>query len=152
MPYGSILLPLLFICYRNDRLDVTIRSYTFLYVEDTAILVKGKDLVYIKYRLESDLSSFDKWFSQSKLSMNQSKTKCMLFSSSRCPFKDIPLDIKQPNGNSFVEQTTEYILYLCIWLDPHLTFNNHMKEVCSKVKARTGILWRMRPFISQSCS
>ena len=72
----------------------------------------------------------------------------MLFSSSRNPLKNVPLNIKQPRENTHVEQCTEY-KYLGIWLDPHLTFEHHMRKICSKVKARTGILWRMRPYIGQ---
>ncbi len=37
-----------------------------------------------------------------------------------------------------------------MWLDPTLSFDTHIDKVCSKIKARTGILWRMRNFISKS--
>ncbi len=133
VPQGSILGPLLFICYINHLPDLATHSSTFLYADDTTILVKGKDIVDIRYKLEKDLSQVDKWFSHNKLAMNESKTKCMLFSTNRCSFKDVPLDIKQPNGNTYVDQTNEY-KYLGIWLDPHLTCNDHMNKICSKVK------------------
>ena len=75
----------------------------------------------------------------------------MLFSTSQNPLRNIPLGIKQPHGNRYIDQVSEY-KYLGIWLNPHLKFETHMSKVCSKVKARTGILWHvhMHPFIGQS--
>ena len=34
-------------------------------------------------------------------------------------------------------------------MDEHLNFERHVNKLCSKVSARTGILWRMRSFISE---
>ena len=59
------------------------------------------------------------------------------------------MNIRQPDGIHAVEQTDVY-KYLSIWLDPHVTFGPHIDKVCSKVKARSGILWCMHSFISQS--
>ena len=33
-------------------------------------------------------------------------------------------------------------------LDQHLSFNQHVDKVCGKVNQRTGLLWRVRPYIS----
>ena len=40
--------------------------------------------------------------------------------------------------------------FMGMWLDPILSFDVHVDKICAKVKTRTGILWRMRNFISKS--
>ena len=61
VPQGSILRPLLFICDIND-LSVQNHSTTFLYADDTASLVKGKNLDEIKTKIEHDLEKVNTWF------------------------------------------------------------------------------------------
>ncbi len=149
VPQGSILGPLLFICYINDLPCSANHSMTFLYADDTALLVKGKELEDIRCKMEADLKNVNTWFGSNRLAMNQSKTKSMLFCSSRSMYRDSQLNLKQPIGNGTVVQTEEY-KYLGIWLDPQLNFKTHVNKTCAKVKSRTGLLWRMRNVISQS--
>ena len=122
---------------------------TFLYADDTALLVKGRSVEETRDKLEQDLIEVNTWFGANRLAMNQSKTKCMLFCSNRSNLRDQPLNIKQPLSDKLISQTDEY-KYLGIWLDPHLNFKVHVDKTCSKVKSRTSILWRMHNVISQS--
>ena len=39
--------------------------------------------------------------------------------------------------------------YLGVTLDCHLTFTQHIRNICSKVSQHTGLLWRIRSLISQ---
>ncbi len=150
-PQGSILGPLLFICYINDLPNCLSSSDSFLYADDTAILVKGKCVESIEQTLNDEFKRVDKWFSCNKLSVNTSKTKSMLFSSNRFRDKDKNLIIEEPRHSTglSIEQVPNY-KYLGVWLDPHLTFEAHMNAICRKVKSRTYILRRMRSYISEN--
>ena len=37
--------------------------------------------------------------------------------------------------------------YLGVIIDRHLTFNNHINKLCSKIASKVGLLWRVRSFI-----
>ncbi len=99
--------------------------------------------------MEDDLVSVHTWFGSNKLAMNQSKTKSMLFCSSRSNLRNEQLNIKQPTSDETVSQADEY-KYLGIWLDPNLNFKIHVNKTCAKVRSSTGVLWRLRHVISQS--
>ena len=87
---GSILGPLLFIFYVNDLPKVCSKTKVILYVDDTAILCKGKNIAQIQNTLNSEMSLCSDWFTQNKLHQNVSKTKSMLFGTLRLSSTEDP--------------------------------------------------------------
>ncbi len=79
VPQGSILEPLLFLCYVNDLPFHLNSTLGFLYADDTALLVRGKDPIELQEKLNLELANVSRWFDANKLSMNISKTKLMHF-------------------------------------------------------------------------
>ena len=71
----------------------------------------------------------------------------MLISSSRNKAKDEPLCITI--GGEQLEQVAQF-KYLGMELHVHLNFNAHVNRVIGRVNQRTGLLWRVRPFISMN--
>ncbi len=70
----------------------------------------------------------------------------MLFSSTRNPLKNVPLDISQLDNLSTIEQTDEF-KYPGIWLDTPMSFKTLIDKVCDKLRSRTGILWFIRSYV-----
>ncbi len=62
VPQGSILGPLLSICFINDLPAFLTDSNTYLYADDTAIIVKGKHVVDINNRLKNEYNNVENWF------------------------------------------------------------------------------------------
>ena len=79
VPQGSILGPLLFIIYINDIVNSCNDPHLILYADDTSLLASHKDMNVLIETLNENLAKITKWFKCNKLSLNVSKTQCILF-------------------------------------------------------------------------
>ena len=78
VPQGSILGPLLFLCYIND-MPMSIKCRLMLYADDSALLVSGKNPNVIAQTLSEELESCRNWLINNKLSLHLGKTESILF-------------------------------------------------------------------------
>ncbi len=144
VPQGSILGPLLFICYVNDLHRHCVYTTPYIYADDTALLCTGDGPEEVNAKLQAELDHLSNWFAYNKLSVNTSKTKSMLFTSNWSCYKNANMYLTLCNQQ--VEQVRE-IKYLGLLLDPHLAFDKHINKLCGKINSRVKMLWRMRGFI-----
>lgn len=82
VPQGSVLGPLLFLCYIND-MPISVKCMLLLYADDSALLVVGKNPDEIARKLSSELESCQQWLIDNKLSLHLGKTEVILFGSNR---------------------------------------------------------------------
>jgi hypothetical protein len=75
---GSILGPILFLCYINDLHTVT-TLLTLMFADDTFCLKSGHNLNELITHLNSEINKMALWFRANKLAVNKSKTKYMIF-------------------------------------------------------------------------
>ena len=75
---GSILGPILFLCFINDLHLATI-LLTFLFADDTAVVDSDTDLPALISRINTELQKIANWFRANKMSVNVGKTKFILF-------------------------------------------------------------------------
>ena len=80
VPQGSILGPLLFLCYVNDMVTSVDRKL-LLYADDSALLVSDKNPQCVADKLSKELESCRQWVVDNKLSLHLGKTECILFGS-----------------------------------------------------------------------
>ena len=84
VPQGSLLGPLLFLCYINDmEISVDFDYKLLLYADDSAILFSHKDPNVVAQKLGCTLDSCNKWLVDNKLSLHLGKTERVLFGSKR---------------------------------------------------------------------
>ena len=81
VPQGSILGPLLFTLYINSLPSIVSHCKVNLYADDTALLYAGKSVDDIGEKLTADMGKVAVWMEESRLTLNASKTKAMLFGS-----------------------------------------------------------------------
>lgn len=79
VPQGSILGPILFVVYVNDLPQSVMKSSIGMYANDTVIYFSDTSPCLIKQVLQNDLNYIEQWLQETKLVLNQSKTKWMLF-------------------------------------------------------------------------
>ena len=137
MPQGSVLGPLLFLIYIND-LNIALKYSTLRHFAD------DKSLKQIKKHLNLDLRHLCKWLRANKISLNSSRTEMLLF---RHPKKTVNYDLKiKIDGKRLIP--SEYVKYLGLILDAHLNWKFHVDILASKLSRATGMLSRIRHFVS----
>ena len=75
---GSILGPILFLCYIND-LPGSKLLYTLLFADDTACLASGPNLLELINYVNTELNKIAIWFQANKIAINADKTKYIIF-------------------------------------------------------------------------
>ncbi len=135
---------LLFLCYVNDLPQHLDSTLGFLYADDTALLVRGRNPLELQDKLNQELAKVGRWFDANKLSMNVAKTKVMHFRHCRNLRNNVELEVRI--NDELVESVDEF-KYLGVILDKHLSFDVHINKLCGKVNSRNGLLKRVRSFI-----
>ena len=112
VPQGSVLRPLLFICYVNDMLD-KIKSTLKLYAEDSKIL-------------QEDINMLQQW--SECWMMNFNSVKCEYL---RVTNKSSPFATQYLINNNKIQQVSQ-AKYLGVHIGETLSWNFHVNFVCNK--------------------
>ena len=147
VPQGSILGPLLFLCYVND-MSISIKCKLLLYADDSALIVSGSDPQTIADKLSEELESCRKWLLDNKLSLHLGKTEAILFGSKR----------KLKNVESFEIRCGEEIIkhvksvkYLGVQIDENMSGDSIVKEIIKKANTRLKFLYRNKNLLNFQC-
>jgi hypothetical protein len=164
---GSILGPILFLCFIND-LPNSADLLSLLFADDTACLTSGPDLKNVIAKANVELQKISEWFRANKMAVNVSKTKYIIF---KPKFKKIEIGpgegVKFNNndvGNSdeskifeldriFDEnpnQADRSFKLLGVYLDENLSFNQHCYHVCNKLAQSTYIINKVKNFLPRT--
>jgi hypothetical protein len=147
---GSILGPILFLCYINDLYRIT-DLLTLMYADDTFGMDSGEDLNELINSVNIEINKIAVWFRANRLAVNINKTKYMIF---RMKGKKITMDMPdlvynenepgQTIDNALITTLERYhdehqtkecrtYKYLGIHLDEHLTLDTHTSHIVSKL-------------------
>ena len=141
VPQGSILGPLLFLIFINDLPNVSNVLFYLLFADDTNIFISGQNIDSMCEQLNLALSSISQWFISNKLLLNVTKTNLMVFTTKN---KVYDIDNVKVTMNGIIIKQTRHTKFLGVILDEHLTWNNHIEHVQSKLNKTIGILYRAR--------
>jgi hypothetical protein len=146
---GSVLGPILFLCFINDLYTST-SLFTLLFADDTFCLQSGEDLSELANSVNSEINKIAVWFRANKLAVNISKTKYIIFRMKGKKIENPPAifyNSNEPNlplDNSLISTLERYhdnhpshdcraYKFLGIFLDEHLTLDTHVNHICSKL-------------------
>ncbi len=145
VPQGSILGPLLFLCYVND-MPTSVNCNLLLYADDSVLFTSGKDPQVISEILSHELESCRQWLIDNKLSLHLGKTESILFGSkiklSRVDDFNVACDGK-------IITPTNSVKYLGITLDNDLSGESVAESIIKKTSSRLSFLYRQRKFLNE---
>ena len=116
-PQGSCLGPLIFIIFTNDLHKQLMSSSSLLFADDTTLYITHRNLRYLKWCMEEDMKRLITWFKANKLTLNLSKTECVLFQKNGRR-QSITLEI-----NNIQITNTKDVKFLGMWINEYLTGN-----------------------------
>ena len=91
------------------------------------------------------MTALNSWFSANKMTLNTDKSTFTIFKSSRKIIPNLPEVIK---FQGLEIKRTPYIKFLGITLDENLSWNQHIVDVCSKLKSFFHIFYNIREYLS----
>ena len=147
VPQGSIVGPLLFLCYINDmELSISSECKLLLYADDSAILYSNKDPQVISDKLGLELEMCSKWLVDNKLSLHMGKTECIIFGSKRKLRKINNFSVE---CNCHTIKAQRSVKYLGLTLDDQLTGEAIVNSIVQKVNGRLKFLYRQCNFLEE---
>jgi hypothetical protein len=159
---GSILGPILFLCYINDFYAAT-TLFSVLFADDTTGLGKGKNLRDLTTYMNSELQKIANWFRSNKMAINTSKTKFIVFRTrgKRIDPADCQLvfnnneigqiqnpDLIFPITRVHCEGEEKSFKLLGVLFDEYLSFEAHITNLCNKISKSLYCLNRIKNFVT----
>ena len=160
---GSILGPILFLCFIND-LHLATWLLTLLFADDTAVIASGANLDTLIPMVNLEIQKIANWFRSNKMSVNVSKTKYILFrprgqkilhnldengiiyNSNEIGGNDDKSKIfklgRIHNEHANINERT--YKFLGVHLDEYLSFDTHCTIICNKLARSNFIISRVK--------
>jgi hypothetical protein len=147
---GTILGPILFLCYINAIFTAS-ELATYLFADDTQCLAENKDIVHLINFVNNELNKLANWFRANKMAVNVNKTnfinfhtigkpinfgdKCIVFNNNIIGQPDEPnliYEVDRIHSNHNDPNKRSY-KSLGVFLDEWLSLNKHISHLCSKM-------------------
>ena len=145
VPQGSILGPLLFLCFVND-LPSAFENICkmFGYADDTQLVITAPTLEGLKVKIEESILAAQHWYDENNMKVNASKTELVIFKSKRNTNPQI--EIKVPQTRKKITPKP-YIKVLGVHIDSSLSFEKHINLLKRRTMNTTRNLHRVNHLI-----
>ena len=142
-PQGSCLGPLLFIIFCNDlHLHLNFLS-CIQFADDTTLYCSEKSLRLIESNFNHDLAIVYDWFCANKLTLNEKKSVCMVFS----PDKQQTSEFRIVLGDTLIKPQHE-TKFLGLWLDDGLNWKKHHTVLINKLNQGLNMIKKAKNLLN----
>ena len=142
VPQGSLLGPLLYSLYTSDIPPLGDGCVCFLFADDTALAVKGRNPREITNKLQRCLDIFVEYANTWKIKINASKTQTIMFLHRQSYKLEPPPTCAVVMDGIRVEWSTQTV-YLGLTLDKKLLFRQHVDKILLKTAALVRSLYSL---------
>ena len=149
VPQGSVLGPLCFALYINDLHKAIGEDYLRLFADETALFSWHSNLTALTTEIKSKFTNLYNWCIANKLTINDDKTKFMLYHTINKPVPKKCVSIKT---NVMDIERVDNFKYLGIYLDEILHWNKHVEYVCNPLIKFFGIFNHIKCKVSLKLS
>ena len=140
VPQGSVLGPLLFLLYINDLPNISEKLSFFLFADDTNLYYESDDLLELEKTMNLELKKLSLWLNVNRLALNIGKTNFIIF---RGRNKPCDHNVTLLMNKKAIEQKN-YVKYLGVFIDEHLTWKEHISNISKKISRGVGIICKLR--------
>ena len=147
VPQGSILGPILFLCFTNDLTENFPEEKVISYADDSQFLVTGKSIEEVKTKLEKIIKKAEDWYKANSLMSNPSKTEVMIFSQNKNKKEKMPSITVYENGQEIELKISETLKILGVHIDKNMTWNEHVTKLRHKTNGIVRHLHRVNQLL-----
>ena len=142
-PQGSCLGPLLFIIFCNDlHLHLNFLS-CIQFADDITLYCSENSLRLVESNFNHDLAIIYDWFCANKLTLNEKKSVCMVFS----PDKKRATEFRIVLGDTIIKPQNE-TKFLGLWLDDSLKWKKHHTMMINKLNQGLNMIKKARNLLN----
>lgn len=120
-----------------------LKCFLNLFADDTFLYYFDKDFKINFMNGQNDLNILSKFFKLNKLTLNVKKTKFINIHSRN---KSLPSISSLNYDGPIIEEVSKFT-YLGIVIDKFLIWDEHVKNLCSKLSCRVGLLKKLSYFL-----
>ena len=134
VPQGTVLAPLLFLCYIND-LPENVISKVKMYADDVLLY----NTIHTKedcLTLQEDLNILQLWANKWQMTFNLDKCELIRITNAKLPI------LHDYNIQEKRIKTASSVKYLGVYIDEHLTWKDHINHIVSKANTSRAFLQR----------
>ena len=142
VPQGSVLGPLLFLIYINDKFLATLKVSFHLFADDTCIFHSNKNYKKLEHEITTSLDNIANWLKANKLMINVKK----LFKVGNRQSADETMKVYIQNQ---ILEPKDKAKYLGVYTDKQLSLDRHIEHINSKLNRGKGILRKLRCYLQQ---
>ena len=145
VPQGSILGPALFLLFIND-LPLVLKNNIGIYADDSTLYASAPTLAEVEEKIRPDIDAVSMWAKENKMKMHPAKTKYSIISTrqkiANSAKQSLDLSV---DGMQLTKVESERVLG--VYIDSHLTWNEHIDTLRRKLLQRVAIQARARKYI-----